>query len=350
MKSIMKKKKIFIFGAGSIGNHLTNAGIKDNYEVYITDKSDKALKRMQNQLFQKRYGYWSENINLIKFNEIRKIFNINFEIVIIGTPPKTHLKLYDFCKKNLNYKKILIEKPLCVYSQKINNISKKDYIFCGYNHSVSPSIKYFLKMLSKNKKNYLFTSIKWKEGWKGILNAHYWLKDEFSTYLGNIEEGGGAIHEHSHPIHLAVIILKLLSDKTIKVINSDLNFKKNKKIKYDYFSNILLNSNKNKVSLEIDLVEPGSKKEITINFSNKVIRWIHNYSESNDAVIIYHKNQKKIKLFKKKRETEFISEFKSIRKVTNSKSYNSSNLNIKHAINVMQIIKTVIKNENLRSN
>ena len=49
----MKKKKIFIFGAGSIGNHLTNAGIKDNYEVYITDKSDKALKGCKTNSFKK---------------------------------------------------------------------------------------------------------------------------------------------------------------------------------------------------------------------------------------------------------------------------------------------------------
>jgi hypothetical protein len=340
-------KKIMIFGAGSLGNHLTNAGLKAGYEIYITDKSDKALNRMKKQLFKKRYGYWSEHINLIKTKEVNKIFDTKFEIIIIGTPPKTHLMLYDFCKKNLNYKKILIEKPLCVYSQKINNFSKNDYTFCGYNHSVSPSIKYFLNLLTQNKINYLFSSIKWKEGWTGILNAHYWLKDEFSSYLGNIEKGGGAIHEHSHPIHLAAIILKSLSNKNIKVENSNLLFKKKKKIKYDYFANILLNSDKNKVNVEIDLIEPGSKKEITIYFKNKIIRWIHNYSDSNDAVIIYYKNKKRLKLFKKKRETEFIEEIKHIKNIKNVKEYLLSPLNVNHGITVMKIIKKVLLNENL---
>lgn len=343
-------KKIFIFGAGSIGNHLTNASLKDGYKVYITDKSNQALERMKNELFKKRYGYWSNNIVIVKINDLKKVLNLNFEIVVIGTPPQTHLKLYDFCKKNLKYNKILIEKPFSVYSQKIPNLSKRNYIFCGYNHSVSPSIKYFLNILQKNKKNYIFTTIKWKEGWTGILNAHYWLKNEFSTYLGNIKQGGGAIHEHSHPIHLAVIILKILSKKNIKLENSNLLFKKKGKIKYDYFANILLNSNNNNVDLEIDLIEPGSKKEITIFYRNKIVRWIHNFSESNDAVITYLKGKKKVKLFKKKRETEFISELQSIKNINTIESYKKSNLNIKHAIDVMKIIRNVIKNQKLKIN
>ena len=146
-------QKIFIFGAGSIGNHLTNASLKAGFEVFITDKSDKALARMKSELFKRRYGYWSNNINLIKIRDLKKILDVKFEIVIIGTPPRTHLELFNFCKKNLKYKKILIEKPLCVYNQKTNNILSKEYIFCGYNHSVSASINYLFNILIKNKIN-----------------------------------------------------------------------------------------------------------------------------------------------------------------------------------------------------
>ena len=48
------RKKILIFGAGSIGNHMTNACLKSGYEVFITDKSDKALTFMKKNLFPKR--------------------------------------------------------------------------------------------------------------------------------------------------------------------------------------------------------------------------------------------------------------------------------------------------------
>ena len=58
------RKKILIIGAGSIGNHMTNACLKSGYEVFITDKSDKALTFMKKNLFPKRYGYWDKkNIN-----------------------------------------------------------------------------------------------------------------------------------------------------------------------------------------------------------------------------------------------------------------------------------------------
>ena len=342
--------KIFIIGAGSIGNHLTNAAIKDKYEVYITDKSSEALYRMKKELFKKRYGYWSNKIRIIKFNDLDKIYNIKFELVIIGTPPSSHLSLFNFCKKNFKYKKIMIEKPLAVFNQNFNKLPKKDFVFCGYNHSVSPSFLYLLNLIVKNKEKILFSSIKCKEGWTGILNAHYWLKDEFSTYLGNIYKGGGAIHEHSHPIHLAVIILKNLTKNNIEVINSNLQFKKKTNKMYDCHARMLLKSNKNKIDIEIDLLEPGSSKEISIYLPNKLIRWIHNYDKSNDAVIIYKNNKSKVNLFKKKRETEFINEIRALKKVNNFKKYNQSNLNAKHAATVMKIIKKVIKNEDLRSN
>ena len=344
-------KKIFIFGAGSIGNHLTNASLKSGYEVYITDKSEIALKRMKTELFKKRYGYWSEKIKIVKNNDLKKFYKTKFDLVIIGTPPKSHIKLYEFCKKNMNYKKILIEKPLCVYNEDFKNIIPLNkYIFCGYNHSASDSFRYFIKLLKDNKKNYFFSTIKWKEGWTGILNAHYWLKDEFSSYLGNIEEGGGAIHEHSHPIHLAVLILKTLSKENIKVETSNLVYKYNKKVRYDSFANILLKSKKFKIDLEIDLLEPGSKKEVTVYFKNFIMRWIHNYTKSSDAVIIYNKFKYKIKLFKKNRETEFISELKDIEKTNNKNKYKNSKLNVSNALEVMNVVKKVIKNENLRTN
>ena len=344
-------KKIFIFGAGSIGNHLTNASLRSGYEVYITDKSEIALKRMKNELFKKRYGYWSDKIKIIKNSELQNFFNIKFDLIIIGTPPKSHIKLYEFCKNKMTYKKILIEKPLCVYNENFKSlIPLNKYIFCGYNHSVSDSFKYFTKLLKDNKKNYFFSTIKWKEGWTGILNAHYWLKNEFSTYLGNIEEGGGAIHEHSHPIHLAVLMLKTLSKEDIKVESSNLIYKYNKKIRYDSFANILLKSKKFNIDLEIDLLEPGSKKEVTVYFKNFIMRWIHNYTKSSDAVIIFNKFKYKIKLFKKNRETEFISELKDISKTDNKNKYKDSKLNVSNALEVMNIIKKVIKNENLRTN
>ena len=46
----------------------------------------------------------------------------------------------------------LIEKPLSIYNQNFNkfNFNKRKYfIFCGYNHSLSPSIVKFFDLIKK---------------------------------------------------------------------------------------------------------------------------------------------------------------------------------------------------------
>ena len=54
-------KNILIFGAGSIGNHMTYASIKLGHKVYITDKNFAALERMKKKIYPKRYGKWNKN-------------------------------------------------------------------------------------------------------------------------------------------------------------------------------------------------------------------------------------------------------------------------------------------------
>ena len=58
----MDKKKVLIFGAGSIGNHMTYASINLGYKVFITDKSQTALNRMKKLIYKKRYGNWNKEI------------------------------------------------------------------------------------------------------------------------------------------------------------------------------------------------------------------------------------------------------------------------------------------------
>ena len=77
----------------------------------------------------------------------------------------------------------MIEKPLAVFNQNFNKLPKKDFVFAAIITLFHHLFLYLLNLIVKNKEKILFSSIKWKEGWTGILNAHYWLKDEFSTYL-----------------------------------------------------------------------------------------------------------------------------------------------------------------------
>ena len=63
------KNNILIFGAGSIGNHMAYAARKLNYDVGVTDINKKALLRMKDRIFPKRYGYWDKKIKLINYED-----------------------------------------------------------------------------------------------------------------------------------------------------------------------------------------------------------------------------------------------------------------------------------------
>lgn len=334
-----KNKNILIFGSGSIGNHMTKASRELGFNVYVTDKSAEALERMKYNIYPKRYKKWDININLVDYKDVFK-FKKKFDLIIIGTPPTTHLAIYYLCKKKLKYGKILIEKPLTNYSDKLLRKFSKEKnnqnIFCGYNHSVSKSFIYFFKKLNKYKKiNQI--DVSWKENWDGILKAHFWLKNEFSSYLGDIKNGGGALQEHSHGLHLLSLILK---NKNISLVNCDFIkkgiFKKNK---YDLFYSISGIKNKIFFNYQTDLLTKPADKSIKISDGENQIYLIFNYAQNKDAVII-HKNGIQIskKIFKKSRTSEFKNEIKYILNYKNDLK-NNSNLSINNSIDVINIIK-----------
>ena len=66
-------KRILIFGAGSIGNHMSYACSQLGYKIYITDKDSLALKRMKNVIYPKRYGKWNMKINQINYSDVYKL-------------------------------------------------------------------------------------------------------------------------------------------------------------------------------------------------------------------------------------------------------------------------------------
>ena len=77
--------KARIFGAGSIGNHLSNALRKLKYEIEVIDIDKSALLRMRNDIYPSRYGEWDNNIKLLNEPSEELV-----DLEIIGTPPDTH--------------------------------------------------------------------------------------------------------------------------------------------------------------------------------------------------------------------------------------------------------------------
>ncbi len=339
-------KKILIFGAGSIGNHMSKACTELGYEVFITDISSAALVRMKNFLYPMRYKKWNNKIQRVSYKEV---FNLNFffDLIIIGTPPISHLNIFNDCKKNLKFKRILIEKPISNFTNnRIYNLKRytdKYFIFCGYNHSVNPSLSNFLKIIKRYKNKINTISVSWNEGWKGILNAHPWLKNEFSSYLGDYKSGGGATQEHSHGIHVIVCILNTLKIKGLKIDKKINFFKSSKGIKYDYYSSFFSNIKNIFIKYETNLLTYPANKSIKIETNDRSINWYCNYKKDKDCITIIKNNSKSEKIFKKTRSSEFVNEIKHIMRIDNKKKYNNSPINLDNSLKVFNLIQKVLK-------
>jgi|MDTF01.1.fsa_nt_gb hypothetical protein len=340
-------KKVLIFGSGSIGTHMSFACRKLKFDVSVTDISSLALERMEKKVFPKRYGKWDRKINLINY---KKVFDIKekYDLVIIGTPPKTHIHLYNQCLKKLRFDKILIEKPLTYYNDKnlknFESSSLKKIVFCGYNHSISKSFKHFLALIDNKGYKIKTIDVNWRENWDGILNAHFWLKNEFSSYLGNIKDGGGALQEHSHGLHLLNIILKKRNIDLKKINFSKKSiFTSNKKYKYDIFSSISGIKNNIFFNYQTDLLTSPQDKSIKVSDGQNEIHLVFGFKSNYDAVICF-KNKIRVSktLFAKTRSSEFENEIKCI--LLSNKV--EKNILAKESIDVMYIINKILKNVN----
>ena len=143
-------KSVLIFGAGSIGNHMAYAARKLKLNVYITDIKNVSLVLMKKIIYKKRYGFWDNKIKIIKYENV---FNLKkyFDLIIIGTPPESHIETFFKIKKKLNFNKILIEKPLTNFKNNLKIFINEKHlirnkVFIGYNHSISKSFLFFLKL------------------------------------------------------------------------------------------------------------------------------------------------------------------------------------------------------------
>ncbi len=82
--------KVKIFGAGSIGNHLSNAARALGWAVDLCDVDEAALERTKTQIYPSRYGKWDDEIRLFKNAEAPKE---GYDMIFVGTPPDSHIPL-----------------------------------------------------------------------------------------------------------------------------------------------------------------------------------------------------------------------------------------------------------------
>ncbi len=195
-----------IFGAGSIGNHLAHACRRQGWQVAICDLDPAALERTRNEIYPERYGAWDEAIRLAGPAELEKE---SFDLVIIGTPPDSHMAIACEELEKRPPKVMLIEKPVCTPSlEKAAELlalkeKSQTFVAVGYNHTLTAHSRRAAELLQAGLVGRALTiSAAFREYWGGIFKAHPWLAGPQDSYLGFAARGGGAGGEHSHAVNI----------------------------------------------------------------------------------------------------------------------------------------------------
>ena len=348
--------KIQIFGAGSIGNHLSHAARYLDHDVQVVDIDENALNRMKNDIYPSRYGVWDDKINQITYE--KSLTNQDyFDFIFIGTPPSSHidLALQALEKKP---KAILIEKPLSTPLQDLKKFSSlvtksNTNVYVGYDHSIAPSVDKMLKLATTEIGKILSVDVDFRESWAGILKAHPWLNGPSESYLGNISQGGGALCEHSHALHLWKTISNHLKLGSISINSVNIKIETSLKLNYDSISHINLKTDKDIFGRVVqDVVGIPVQKKALIQGSKGYIEWHCSVPEIGDIVQLNLDQQKtEIFTYPKNRPDDFINEILHIEKdVLKGLSDLKSVISLDEGLKTMNLINECFllnkKNEN----
>lgn len=339
-------KRIKIFGAGSIGNHLANASRKLGWEVVVCDVQQSALDRMKNEIYPGRYGAWDDSIQLFTNDSAPRG---GFDLIHIGTPPTSHLPLA-MQALDENPHAILIEKPLCPPDMKgANELWEKaragsTRVFVGYDHAVGMAAQKFANAIP-NLGEIQTLDVEFREHWGGIFAAHPWLSGPQDSYLGFWEKGGGASGEHSHAIHLWTHFAHLVNAGKVREVNAMLEYKTVNGAQYDSLC-LLQVRTENEFTGRIiqDVVTIPTRKWARLQGKENAVEWIANYNAEGDAVInITPGNADEVLLLPKKRPDDFLAELRHIE--ARLEDGEKSTLDLENGLDAMLIIAAAHKSE-----
>ena len=333
--------KVKIIGAGSIGNHLGHAARTLDWNVTIVDIDPLALKRTKESIYPSRYEIWDNKINLKLSNEEPKG---GFDLICIGTPPDSHIKL---ALKALDEKPnaLLIEKPLTSPDlfgcqelfEKSRHLSIP--VFVGYDHAVSKSITKLKDEINKsNSDDFLTLDVEFREHWGGIFAAHPWLSGPKDSYLGYTERGGGASGEHSHALHLWQSIALFTNKGRVTTVQATMNLNKKDGIEYDSITSLNLKTESGFFGRCIqDVITNPPRKFLRLQGNKFGYEWECNPIPEKDSLKI-QKNDGSFKLeyIAKKRPDDFITELNHIK--DNIKYNSKSPISLEKGLETMMVL------------
>ncbi len=316
--------RVKIVGAGSIGNHLAYASrTTKGWDVLMCDLDADALHRTRNEIYPQRYGAWDDQIQL---SMVKDAPCGTFDVVMIGTPPHTHLSIAFDVLQHEQPKVLAIEKPICTpsleHAQKLYDIARNSdtAVLVGHNHTLCKNTVTAEQILRQGGLGSIVTIHSGiHEHWGGIYQAHPWLQGPQDTYLGYTAKGGGAVGEHSHGINNWQHFAHLLDLGKIVEVTATMDMVQEGRADYDRIVNIAVRTDRGFYGTIVqDVVTSPVKKHVRIQGKDGYLEWFVRYDAAHDAVV-YHQNGKdpQTVLIPQKRTDDFQCEIEHIDKILN---------------------------------
>jgi len=336
--------KVIIYGAGSIGNHLAHACRSKEWDVLMCDLDRQALERTQQDIYPSRYGVWDSEIRLSTPDDLP---DEEFDLVIIGTPPDSHMSLARTILQSRPPRALLIEKPLCTPSlegaQEIVELQAATgtFVTVGYNHVLTENSKRAKQILAGNVIGQPLTiSAKFREHWGGIFGAHPWLSGPQDTYLGFFERGGGASGEHSHAMNIWQHFAHLTGQGRITEVSASLDMVEDGNVKYDRVCLLNVRTESGFVgNIAQDVVTEPAQKAVRIQGVDGFIEWIVNHDGDHDAIRYWDgKTDIQQELIPKTRPEDFKGEIDHMEAVLNGDITGDSPISLQRGLDTMLVV------------
>jgi predicted dehydrogenase len=281
---------VHVYGAGSIGNHLTHACRAKDWDVTVIDQDPAALERMRTSIYPSRYGSWDRSIRLTTPAELGEPAP---HLVILGTPPDSHMGLALSILERGAPKAMLVEKPLCT-----PNLSDCDlldqlatrtgtHVLVGYNHTLVPASVAAATMIRSGALGRPLTLIaEFREYWGGIFSAHPWLSGPADSYLGFWQRGGGASGEHSHAMNIFQFFASVLGAGRVTEVTALLDYVEQDGCAYDRLCQLHVRTESGLAgSIVQDVITEPPQKRVRVQGDRGFVEWYVNYQKDQDRVV-----------------------------------------------------------------
>ncbi len=283
------RPRIKIYGAGSIGNHLAHGFRRRDAAVVICDLDPDALRRTRDEIQPDRYGAFDSEIRLESCDAVA---DETADVVVVGTPPDTHLAIARDQIARIAPRALVIEKPLATPDlegcQALATAAREagTRVYVGYNHTLTPHTVRAEQWLRERPIGAVTTlSALFREHWGGIFGAHPWLSGPKDTYLGFTSRGGGAIGEHSHAINIWQHFAHAAGLGRVAEVSAMLDVVEADGARYDRVAQLSVRSESGCVGTIVqDVVTRPALKWLRVQGSDGFLEWEVNAGPSHDAV------------------------------------------------------------------